>query len=134
MILYSCTAPKGSLKKEISVDRYKERALCNCIVWGLDSSRNNLKLQSLIPYNPVDAALYDSIIIKGLYPVFIKINNDSILKTGRVSEAALKKDVFGSCMKFYKSKELQKQARHYINTIKRTSRIDSIVANRYPTW
>src|SRR5689334_9909371 len=86
--LYSCSATKQPFRNEINEEKFKERTLCNCIALGLDSNRNNPAIQRLIPYNPIARALFDSVIIENLQPVFGQIYLDSLNKVGRKTEAA----------------------------------------------
>lgn len=133
-IIYSCSVPKDSIKRELTIDKFRERALCNCIVMGLDSSRNNQTIQKLIPYNPEEAALFDSVILQNLKPVIEKIYADSAQRVDKVTEAAQGKHVYSACLIYYKSIELHKLAKAHIRNLKKIKNLEELVSNKYPTW
>jgi hypothetical protein len=134
LYLYACSSTNSSLKKEITVEKFKDRALCDCIAIGLDSSRSNGRIQKIIPYDPVAAALYDSVILENLKPVLHKMYLDSINKIGKVTEAAQGKNVYSTCLSFYKSAELYKLAKYQIKKVRKIKNLEEFISSRYPTW
>lgn len=134
VFIVSCSSTRSALNEEFTIQKFKDRALCNCIAIGLDSNRTNSIIQKLIPYNPVASVLFDSVIIQNLKPVFHNIYTDSIMKIGKVTEAAQGKNVYGSCMKYYKSSDLHRLAKQEIKLVKNKKDLDEYISSKYPTW
>lgn len=130
----ACTVSKSNLKKDVNIAYFKERALCNCLAWGLFPNNNNFEVQRLIPYDPLLGALFDSVILENLNPVFEKMKQDSIRFDTTLSEAAHGKPLFRNCMNFYNSKALHNLAKTEVKRAFTIKNIDSVIMLTYPTW
>ena len=134
VILYSCSAEKKNGRHELTIDHFKDRALCNCIVMGLDSNGSNEGIKKLRPYDPIAMALFDSVILKSLIPVLEQMYMDSVNKVGRVTEAAQGRTVLHSCVQYYKSPELKNLAQQEVKKWKKVKNLNDYISAKVPTW
>ncbi len=134
ILLFSCTPSRRNLSKELSIDHFKDRALCNCIVMGLDSNRNDLAIQKLRSYDPAATVLFDSIIFKNILPVLEQMYVDSVNKVGRMTEGAQGKNVFRRCIEYYKSTELDKLAHNQLKKWRKIKSLEEYISSKGFAW
>ena len=134
VFLCSCTVSKNRLSGQLTVQYFKDRALCNCLVTSLDSAATSPQVQKLKENDPVAAVLFDSAINAHLTIVMSRINQDSTNRIGRVAENAQGKKPFRQCMEFYRSKELDTLARTVIKKWRHATNLEEYISSRYPTW
>jgi len=130
----SCNTARNGLSKELTVWNFKDQALCDCLLSGLDSTGKDPQIQQLKSYDPVAAVLFDSAIYANLSVVMKKIHLDSINRIGKVTEAAQGRKVFQTCMQYYRSEELKTLARHMIKYWRRQKNLKEYISSKYPTW
>jgi len=132
-IFCSCSATHN-LRGSLSSQGFKDRALCQCIASGLDSSRKNHSIQKIVPYDPVSVVLFDTTIFENLRPVLKELYIDSMHRVESKSEAAQGKPVFYFCMRYYKSVELNNLARKELKKARKINNLEEYISMRYPTF
>lgn len=140
VVLYSCNSAKDHIRlKNTTWDRrytkqdFKDYVFCECLLAGLgdESIREKFEMTDKTFYSPVHAVLFDSISKVIVKPVILSMKVDSAESVGRVSEATEhKKNVFGNCMNFYKSKELDSIARVSIKRWARIKDFESFIGTK----
>lgn len=86
-IFCSCSVTHN-IRSGLSVQAIKDRALCQCLTSGLDSSRKNYYIQKIVPYDPISDVLFDSVIFESLKPLLKEMYIDSIQRVTGSSEAS----------------------------------------------
>lgn len=134
IIFYSCATTNITVDSDINVKRFKDRALCNCIVMGLDKNGNSEVIQKLKPYNPEQFVLFDSSIRQSLIPVIKQMETDSIAYINTICEACQGRPVFKRCIEYYNSKELNTLAHKELKRIKKIDNLTEYISSRFSTW
>jgi hypothetical protein len=124
--IFSCSTVKENkkYKEDLSVDNYRRRSMCLCLLYAYDSTGQS-NVRRLGYSDQVAFAIFDSSILSELRPVFNKMIKDSIDKIGRVAENASKIDIFNNCLDYYNSKQLKKSARKNLKRIRQSVNIDT---------
>ena len=102
-----------------------------------NSEVNLIKKINLIDrsiYNPIAQTLFDEKIDSLLIPIIIKMKKDSLSSIEQISESKAGKNVFSSCIKFYKSRELNKIANKEYKKIKKIKNFDSLILIKNPAY
>lgn len=117
-IISSCAVSKELKEERISWDynnwdkKYKERALCLCIMKGYENkSIENLLIKNDNSfYNPIGIAIFDESLKPIINDELKKIKQDSINSVGSYPDDLKtiyqKRNVLGNCIDFYNSKKL----------------------------
>lgn len=145
-ILSSCTVSKELKEERISWDynnwdkKYKERALCLCIVKGYENVNieKTLKNNDKSLYDPLAIAVFD----KSLKPIINdelkKIKQDSINSTGSYPDDLKtlyqKRNVLGNCIDFYNSKKLDSITKKERKKWKEITNILDEIHKEIPTY
>jgi len=132
-VFCSCSVTHN-IRSGLSTQAIKDRALCQCLAAGLDSSRKNYYIQRIVPYDPISVVLFDTAIFESLKPVLNEMYIDSIQRVTGSSEASQGKPVFNFCMRYYKSVQLNKLARRELKKAKKIKNLEEYISLRYPTF
>ena len=145
-IISSCAVSKELKEERISWDynnwdkKYKERALCLCIMKGYENkSIENLLIKNDNSfYNPIGIAIFD----KSLKPIINdelkKIKQDSINSIGSYPDDLKtiyqKRNVLGNCIDFYNSKKLDSITKKESEKWKKITNILDEIHKEIPTY
>ncbi|UKB77933.1 hypothetical protein [Chryseobacterium sp. MEBOG07] len=134
--LVSCTVNKSSFKEELTVQHFKDRTLQKCLLKGYENKDlvNRIYDIDKTLYDPVAIALFDDEIDAVLASKINKMKKDSLESIGKISEAKAGKIVFGNCLSFYKSKELDRFATKQINKYIKVKDVDSLILSKNPSF